>query len=53
MKKYIITIATDESGARYISPLLVGATNNKRDAAKIAKFYDGRATIKRSDEVTP
>jgi hypothetical protein len=43
--KYTITVSTDESGARYFSPLKVGETNNKREADKIAKFYDGRATI--------
>lgn len=45
MKKYTITVNTDESGARYINPLKVGETNNKREAEKISRFYDGRATI--------
>jgi hypothetical protein len=43
--KYTITVSRDESGATYFSPLKVGETNNKREAQKIAKFYDGRATI--------
>lgn len=45
MGKYIITVATDESGATYMKPLQVGDTNNKKEAEKIAAFYDGRATI--------
>jgi hypothetical protein len=45
MEKYIITVSTDESGATYMKPLQVGSTNNKKEADKIAAFYDGRATI--------